>query len=65
MFLREFRQPRVPPKGGIEPDLWDFMVPYLGALITRILLIRVVYYWGPLFSENPYRDTPGLQLVGQ
>ena len=27
-------------------------VPYLGVLIIRILLFRVLY-WGPLFSETP------------
>ena len=26
--------------------------PYFGALIIRILLVRVLY-WGPLFSETP------------
>ena len=34
---------------------WDFpkiRVPYLGVLIIRILLFRVLY-WGPLFSETP------------
>ena len=27
-------------------------VPYLGVLIKRILLFRVLY-WGPLFLETP------------
>ena len=33
---------------------WGGGVPYLGVLIIRILLFRVPYY-GPLFSETPYR----------
>ena len=36
--------------------IWDFpkiRVPYLGVLMIRILLFRVLY-WGPLFSEPPY-----------
>ena len=34
---------------------WEFPKigePYLGVLIIRILLFRVLY-WGPLFSETP------------
>ena len=35
--------------------MWEFpkiRVPYLGVLMIRILLFRVLY-WGPLFSETP------------
>ena len=45
----------VSPAAGLEQG-WDFpkiRVPYLGVLIIRILLFRVLY-WGPLFSETRY-----------
>ena len=40
--------------------IWDFpkiRVPYLGVLMIRILLFRVLY-WGPLFSEAPICRLP-------
>ena len=38
--------------------MWEFRklgLPYLGVLIIRILLFRVLY-WGPLFSERNLWD---------
>ena len=41
--------------GFLQISLWEFPklgVPYFGVLIIRILLF-VVLYWGPPFSETP------------
>ena len=40
---------------SLSTTIWEFPkigVPYLGVLIIRILLFRVLYQ-GPLFSETP------------
>ena len=40
---------------GLVGQIWEFpkiRVPFLGVLIIRILLFRVLYQ-GPLFSETP------------
>ena len=40
------------------PKIW---VPYLGVLIIRILLFRVLY-WGPLLSETPMSQELDLEF---